>query len=134
MMRFTDSREASVLNRPPPPRSPNPKLLGGRRRAIDSGGPRRGVTPGRHAELRQDGGDVVVHGAGRYHQPTRDLGVRQPGRDQSQDLELAAGQPRVITPLALMTWRTACSGLSAARTRSRRTPTTTRHLDGGGTR
>ena len=59
--------------------TPRPKLLGGRWRALESGGPLRGVTPGRHAELRQDGGDVVVHGAGQYHHPARDLRVRQPG-------------------------------------------------------
>ena len=58
-----------------------------------SGGPGRGLAPGGHAELGQDGGDVVVHGAGRYHQPLRDLRVRQPGRDQPQDLQLAIGQP-----------------------------------------
>ena len=72
--------------------TPRPKLLGGRRRALESGGPLRGVTPGRHAELRQDGGDVVVHGAGQYHHPARDLRVGQPGGDHGgqpgQDLVL----------------------------------------------
>jgi hypothetical protein len=36
---------------------------------------------------------VVVHGAGRHHQALRDLRVRQPGRDQPEDFQLAIGEP-----------------------------------------
>ena len=40
---------------------------------------------------------MVVHGGRRYHQPVRrSFGVREPGRDQSQDLELAIGPPRRV--------------------------------------
>jgi hypothetical protein len=39
---------------------------------------------------------------------------------------------RGITPWASMTWRTAYGGWPVARTRSCRTRTTTRNLDGGG--
>src|SRR5579863_1076549 len=50
-----------------------------------------------------------------------------PGCDWSRPAAI-----RVTTPRALMTWRKACSGLSAARIESCRTPTTTRNLGSRG--
>ena len=45
-----------------------------------------------HAELREHASDVVLGGLRRDHEPVGDLGVRQPRRDQAQDLALARGE------------------------------------------
>ena len=44
---------------------------------------------GAHAELAEHPADVVLGGLRRDHQPVGDLGVREPGGDQRQDLALA---------------------------------------------
>ena len=67
------------------------------RRSVGGAPARRGRPAASRREcktqLLQDSGDVVVDGPGREDEPVRDLGVRQPVRDESQDLDLSGGQP-----------------------------------------
>src|ERR1700722_2972212 len=49
--------------------------------------------PGRSVDLRVDVLDVVGNGLGRNHQALADLLVRQPPREQSENLDLPGCQP-----------------------------------------
>ena len=48
----------------------------------------RRLSPATHAQLLQYRGDVVVDRPGRNHQALRDLGVRDAGTQQPEDLDL----------------------------------------------
>src|SRR6185312_749615 len=74
------------------------------REAVSGGGAvtrdvERGLGTASHADLRQQAGDVVLHGLLRQTQPVSDLPVREALRDQVQDPMLLIGErrePRVL--------------------------------------
>ena len=58
----------------------------------------RRLAPATHAQRLQYRGDVVVDRPGRNHQALRDLGVRDAGTQQPEDLDLAVCETSGIGP------------------------------------
>ena len=69
--------------------------------------PGRDLRPVLHAQPPQHVADVVPHRPPAHHDPRRDLGVRQPVRDQVRDLALAGrqGTARLASPAGRLDWR-----------------------------